>query len=296
MLGGDLCFAAAQPNTPNPPWPARCPLRLGLVVDQSSSMAQRFGDVREAARNVVDSLRDKHSEVSIIGFDADAEVVARAVDVSDDDARHDLKDRIDELEANAGAGGATNWEAALVAARSLDPDVVILVTDGFPTVYGDPVREGEEAVAAAAAAADQLKNDGTRVSAVGVDLATGAEENLRTITGPARGNDYYTTDTTGLLRRLYEIVANSCGVSVAALPRPEPPEFPLARTILGSLAGLALLTFVAFLFRRRRGAATGARGPARGGRAVVADQRIDHGHLTRQLRGDRNPPSTKDQS
>lgn len=297
VLGGQH-FAAAQPNVPNPPWPARCPLRLGLVVDQSSSMAARFGEVREAARHVVDALRDQHSELSIIGFGTGAEVIRSDVDVSDDDARHQLKDQIDELAAHHGDASATNWEAALIAARALHLDVVILVTDGFPNVYGDPVQEGPEAITAAAAAAAELKTDGTRIAAVGIDLVHDGEENLQIITGPGRGNDYYVTDTAGLLRQLYEIVADSCGVPMAALPRPEPPEFPLTRTILGAFAGLTLLVFVAFLLHRRRGSATGP--PARRSHAVVQDQRIDHSHLTRQLFGNRpgkaNPPSTKDRS
>ena len=256
-------------------------------------MAARFDDVREAARNVVDSLRDKRSEVSIIGFGTDAEVVSSAVDVSEDDARHQLKDQIDELVAHEGDGSATNWEAALVAARELDLDVVILVTDGFPNVYGNPAQEGPEAVTAAMTAANQLKSDGTRVAAVGIDLASGGEENLRVITGPGLGNDYYITDTAGLLRQLYGIVANSCGVPIAALPQPEPPDFPLVRTVLGTLGGLALLTFGAFLLHRRRATGTGRRAPERSGRAVAKDQRIDHSHLTKQLRG--NQSGTSDQ-
>lgn len=295
MLGGQH-FVVAQPTAPNPPWPARCPLRLGLVIDQSSSMEARFGDVREAARNVVDSLRDKPSEVSIIGFGTDAEVISSAVDVSDDGARHQLKDQIDALDAHDGDNSATNWEAALAAARELDLDVVILMTDGFPNVYGNPVQEGPEAIAAAVTAADQLKSEGTRVTAVGIDLASGGEDNLQVITGPGRGDDYYVTGTAGLLRQLYGIVASSCGVPLAALPQPEPPDFPLLHTILGTVAGLALLTFVAFLFHRRRAAATGrpAKDRPRSG-SITRDQRIDHSHLTRQLRGSDHPHSTKDQ-
>jgi hypothetical protein len=257
-------------------------------------MAARFDDVREAARNIVDSLRNNRSAVSIIGFDTGADVISAAVDVSDDDARHQLKDQIDALVAHEGYGSATNWEAALTEAGALDLDVVILVTDGFPNVYGNPVQEGPEAINAAATAADRLKSDGTRIAAVGIDLAQGGEENLRVITGTGRGNDYYVTDTTGLLRQLYEIVANSCGVPAGALPRPEPPEFPWVRTVLGALTGLVLVTFLAFLLHRRRGATTGPPASATAsGRAVVKDQRIDHSHLTKQLRSNQSEISDR---
>lgn len=262
-------------------------------------MATRFDDVREAARNVVDSLRDKRSEVSIIGFGTNADVISRDVDVSDDDARHELKDRIDALDALENDDGATNWEAALAKARTLELDVVILVTDGIPNAHGNPVQPDDiGAITAATAVADQLKNDGTRIAAVGIDLDSAGEANLRDITGSARDNDYYVTDTTGLLRQLYGIVASSCGVPIAALPQPEPPEFPWVPTLLGALGGLALLMFAAFLLHRRRGSAANQRTPARSGRGVAADQRVDHSHLTRQLRGNQtessNPHSTKD--
>lgn len=300
MLLGAQYSAAAQPNVPNPPWPASCPLRLGLLVDQSSSMAPRFDDVRDAARNVVDSLRDRQSEVSIIGFGTSANVVSRAVDVSDDDARHELKDQVETLDALDGDSSATNWEAALAKARALELDVVILVTDGIPNVHGNPVRENDKgAVTAAAAVADQLKNDGTRIAAVGIDLDRDGEDNLRVITGARRDNDYYVTDTDGLLRQLYGIVASSCGVPLAALPQPESPDFPWTPTLLGAVGGLVLLIFVAFLLRRRRDDAAGRQSLSRGGHSMVVDLRINHSHLIRQLRDSQteslNRDSSKDQ-
>ncbi|HEU5474856.1 MAG TPA: vWA domain-containing protein [Actinophytocola sp.] len=286
--------ATAQPSVPNPPWPSRCPLRLALVVDQSSSMSARFDDVRDAARNVVDSLRDKRSEVTIVGFGTTAEVIRSAVDVSEDDARHQLKDRIGELTAHGGDDSATNWEAALTVAGNARFDVVILVTDGLPTAYGDPVREGDqEAVDAAVAAADRLKAGGARLVAVGIELRPEGERNLRIITGPTRGEDYYVTDTAGLLRQLYGIVASSCGVPITQLPQPESPEFPWLETILGTLGGLVLIGLAAIALHRKRSGRE--QYPARDRRAPVAGPNIDHSHLVKQLRADdRNRPTTKD--
>lgn len=291
----DPAPAAAQPNVPNPPWPSRCPLRLGLIVDQSSSMNARFSDVREAARNIVDSLRDKPSEVTIIGFGTAAEVIGSAVDVSDEDARHRLKDQIDELTAHDGDDSATNWEAALTAAGEPHLDVVILVTDGLPNVYGNPVRQGPEAVAAAVTAANRLKGGGTRLAAVGIDLQQDGEQNLVSITGSTRGEDYYVTDTAGLLRQLYGIVASSCGVTIAQLPQPEPPEFPWLQVILGTLAGLLLLGLAAIAVHRRRAAPGRRPAPPTSGRSATGHPTIDHSHLARQLRANHpHPPTTKD--
>jgi len=299
LVLGNQSVAAAQQSVPNPPWPSHCPLRLGLVVDQSNSMANKFDEVREAASNVVDALRDKRSDISIIGFGTDAEVVRSDVDASDEDSRHQLKDQIVGLSAHDGDDSATNWEGALLAAKQIRLDVAVLVTDGFPNVYGNPVREGDdEAIAAAVTAANQLKKDGTRLTGVGIDLDETGARNLESITGPNRGEDYFVTDTAGLLRQLYKIVASSCGVPLAALPQPEPPDFPWTEVLLGALGALALIGAVAYGLHRRRGAASSVPGPAGAGGGIAKDGRIDHSDLTRQLRGirpdEQNTDSTKD--
>lgn len=284
---------AAQP-TANPPWPAQCPLELGLLVDQSSSMSARFGDVRTATGNVVDALRDKRSEVTVVGFGSGAEVTMSAVDVSDDGARRGLKEAINDLDPHGGDGGATNWEAALTAVRPLGLDVVVLVTDGVPTALGNPPRNGvdeQEPLVAAATVADQMKNAGTRIVAVGIDLQPGADQNLAAVTGPARGQDYYPSDTAGLLRNLYEIVASACGVPQAALPRPEPPSFPLAKTITGALVALLLLMLLAYALHRKRGGIGPRVAAVRSTRRHVPDPTIDH----QDLRDD-PAPATHDRS
>jgi hypothetical protein len=288
---GQCAVARADEVGANPPWPAACPLRLGLLIDQSSSMDPRFGEVREAASNVVDALRDKRSEVSIIGFDTDAQVIRSAVDVSDDDSRHGLKDQIEDLSTN---DGATNWEAALLAAKGLRLDVAVLVTDGFPNVYGNPAQEGDNAVPAAIAAANQLKRDHTRVTGVGIDLDQVGARNLASVTGPSAGQDYFVTDTSGLLRQLYGIVASSCGVALAALPRPEPPAFPWGNVLLGALGGLVLLALVAYGLHRRRGGASTRPVPAGASGSAARGGRIDHADLTRRVRGIRSDEQNTD--
>lgn len=263
-------------------------------------MANRFDEVREAASNVVDSLRDKPSEVTIIGFGTGAEVLWSDVRVSDDDARHELKGQIGDLGTYGGDSSATNWEAAIVAAGESRLDVVILITDGLPNVHGNPVQQGPEAepaaVAAAALAADRLKSGGTRLVAVGIDLRSDGEKNLEFITGPTRGEDYYPTDTAGLLRQLYGIVASSCGVPLAALPTPEPREFPWLPAILGTLGVLLVLGLAAFTLYRRRALTAGPAAAARSARQTISGSpAIDHSDLARRLRDDRpTPPTTKD--
>ncbi|MGW5723415.1 vWA domain-containing protein [Amycolatopsis sp. NPDC003865] len=276
----------AQEVEANPPWPAHCPLRLGLLIDQSTSMEPRFGKVREAASNVVDALRDKRSEVSIIGFGTDAQVIRSGVDVSDDDSRHQLKDQIEDLSVRDGSNdGATNWEAALLAAKGLDLDVAVLVTDGLPNAYGNPVQQGDQAVPAAIAAAGQLKTGRTRVAGVGIDLDQDGTRNLASVTGPIAGQDYFVTDTAGLLRQLYGIVASSCGVVIAALPQPEPPVFPWTEVLLGLLGALLALAAVAYGLHRRRGGSRTRPVPSGTSGGVTGHGRIDHSDLAERVRG-----------
>ncbi|QQQ78184.1 VWA domain-containing protein [Saccharothrix sp. 6-C] len=276
--------ATAEQAVPNPPWPARCPLAVGLLIDQSGSMSGRFGEVRQATRNVVDALRDKPSKVTIIGFGTVARTVRSDVDVSDDDSRRQLKDDVDLLEVGEGTGSATNWEAALAAAAAHDLDLVVLVTDGVPTAYGDPAQDGPDTpLAAAVATADRLKSAGTRVVAVGIDLATGADGNLAAVTGPQAEQDYFIGEQSSLLRRLYDIMASACGVPFDALAKPEPAVFPWRNALLAALAVVVAIGLLAFLLYRRRRVPVRVDEPVRPTKAD-APSAIDHAHLAQRLR------------
>ncbi len=293
VLAATTLMSPAAADVANPPWPSKCPLKVGLLVDQSDSMASRFSDVREATRNVVDALRDKPSEVSLVGFGTTARVFGTAVPVANDDDRHRLKDEIDQLDTGTDVGGATNWQAALAAVQPLDLDVVVLITDGQPTTYGVPAQDDrEQALPQAAAAADTLKSAGTRVVAVGIELDTSAAANLAAVTGPAVDQDYFASDTRGLLRQLYNIVASSCGVHIDALPRPEPAQFPWTDVLL--YAGAVLLAIALaglFLHLRRRTPRVQPTVP-RQPRKVVAPT-LAHDDLVRELRKDDPPPPAR---
>jgi hypothetical protein len=292
-----LCAPAAAAAQGNPPWPARCPLKLGLLIDQSDSMDSRFGEVREATRNVIDALRDKPSEVTIIGFGTTARTIRSGVDVSDADRRRSLKDDVDELSTGDATGGATNWDAALAAAHPLDLDVVVLISDGLPTAYGDPaVDTPEQPLTVAVATADRLKSSGTRIVAVGIDLQAGADQNLEAITGPTAGQDYFTSDTRGLLRMLYGIVASSCGVPLAALPTPEPGVFPWLEAVLGALAVSAVIALAAIVRHRRRRASAAPPPPQRAASSPAPAAAIDHGGVANRLREKPSPPAPRSMS
>lgn len=243
---------------PEPPWPARCPLKVGLLLDRSGSMGDSFESVRSAASDMVDALREQPSEVMVVAFGTQAKVVLPLSDVSDDDRRHEVKNAIKDLgvyDLNDGNGG-TNWQDALSVARDHELQVVVIMTDGYPTTYGSPAvdveREDPAPLAQAAAVADQLKQQGTRVAPVGIGLGKGGAERLSAISGDIEGDDYFVTDLSALRRQLYDIAAKSCGVPLTALPQPEPAGFPVARVIGGAVVALATLLGAVFLVSRRR--------------------------------------------
>jgi len=284
--------AAAQDVT-NPPWPKRCPLKIGLLVDQSDSMSARFEEVREATSNVIDALRDKPSQVTIVGFGTIARTVRAGVEVSRSDDRHDLKDAIEELDTGDSTGGATNWDAAFSAVEPLALDVVVLITDGMPTAYGNPPLDSpEQPLAVATATANRLKAAGTRVVAVGIDLRSGADSNLKSITGSQADQDYFTGEQSSLLRRLYDIVASACGVPQEALPRPEPGVIPWNEIGLALLVGLPLLALMAFWLHRRRRGAIGDT-PQRAEKQRVTAREVDHSALAEQMRATKRAPPSR---
>ncbi|RLK54191.1 vWA domain-containing protein [Actinokineospora cianjurensis] len=226
---------------PNPPWRASCPLRLVLVVDQSESMWPRFDAVRTASSNVVDALRDKSSTVAVVGFGSNASIAVEPTDVSDQSARASVKERVSALVPYSGYDGGTNWTAGLTAVLPFKADVAILVTDGMP-------NEVETAVVVS----DQLKAAGTRVVAVGIDIDQSAATNLAAVTGPTLGQDYFAGDTSSLLRTLYTVVANSCGVAITDLPQPEGPPSQLPEILTIALPALLLAALIGYLLYRKR--------------------------------------------
>src|SRR6185436_15079033 len=125
------------------------------------------------------------------------------------------------------AGGATNWDSGLfqIAASPTTFDVVLMLTDGNPTVYG-PNAEGPTAntrfreVTNGVFSANALKALGTRVVAVGVGAGvTGAADNLAAITGPVAGSDYVQTNFGALGTLLRTIALSTCLGTVNVIKR-----------------------------------------------------------------------------
>lgn len=249
-------------------------------------------------KSLVDALRDKNSEVTIISFGSAAHTITPLTNVSVEDERHRLKDGIDSLDVLSGDDGATNWDAAFTALGQQRLNLVVIVTDGEPNAYGTPAQGTDNAtdtrpLTAATTATDHLKAGGTRIVAVGIGLLDEtATANLAKITGPEAGSDYYTSQVTDLLHQLYDIAAKACGVPISALPGPEPPSFPLAKVLLWATAGLLMVAAAAYLLhRRRRGPVSAASHSTPTSRP--ADPTIQHDDILREITGDRRAPGTR---
>ena len=190
-----------QSSLANPGLPPQCGLRVALVVDLSGSVGRYITDMRSAASTFVDSLTGTPSSVALFTFADNAPAATGSnlglTPVSTTAGADTVKDRI----ATYTAGFDTNWDRGLyqVAASATPFDVAVVLTDGNPTVYaahegpGDLTRFRE--VENGIFSANAVKAEGTRVVAVGVgDGIAGAPDNLRAISGPAAGSDYYQTD------------------------------------------------------------------------------------------------------
>jgi von Willebrand factor type A domain len=243
---------AAWADIPNPSWPRHCPQRIVLAVDLSESMEPNLDAVKQSARNLIDALRGAPNEVAVVTFGTNAVVSVPATNVSVDDERQRVKKDIDDLSLLRGNDGGTNWDAALTTVRTLRPTVVVLLTDGLPTAHGQPATGGSGSLDFAVRAADALKGDGTRVVGLGLGLLPENVGNLAAVTGPANGDDFYQTDASGLLNKLYDIASKACGIPVPALPSPEPGTFPIMPVIGAGVVAVIAAVGGGILLSRRR--------------------------------------------
>ena len=217
--------------------------------------------IKQSAADLVDALRGAPNQVGVVTFGTTASVAAPAVDVHDDAERSRLKESIDEL--GLAVDGATNWEEALLTAESLDPDVVLFLTDGVPTASGTAstgYTGSSDNLTPAVRVADRMRGtENIRIVGVGMGLQPGSVTNLAQVTGPVAGDDYYETgsDAVGLLDKLYDVASKTCGIPVPALPQPEGGHFPVVPVIAGTIAAALALGLGGYLMSRRRNQTTG---------------------------------------
>lgn len=225
----------------NPGFPEACGVKIAMVFDTSASInSAEMTAFKTAAGNFVGNtaLGGTPSRVSMFRFDTTAQTMNGG-------ASYDLaipgsagsntgylgaQNQITTGLPSAGSsGGYTNWDSALRLVGSSGPfDMVLMLTDGDPTTYGNGTttntdvqfRMVEQAVMSANAVKAQTGPSGarTKVVGVGVGLSTNSYLNLRAISGPTQGDDYFLSSDFGNLQEtLQDIALKNCASTLTVI-------------------------------------------------------------------------------
>ena len=219
----------------NPEFPSRCGVRVTLLYDLSGSIsASEATTMKAASTDFVDALAGTPSSIAIASFATAAPAAGNTdlapTSVADTAGVDAVKSAIAALSGPAGEDRYTSWDAAF---RSVigQSDVVVLFTDGNPTVHGvpavfPPVLTGLDQIDAGVLSANAVKAAGARVLAVGVgDLDQLSTTNLALVSGPVAGRDYAVTtfaDVDTVFHDLAEALCPRPDVPITASPVPEP--------------------------------------------------------------------------
>lgn len=197
----------------NPTLGATCnvSLNIGLVLDLSSSIdntnAER-GAYATAMKNLVNSLVTSANLINIktITFNESAAVRAGLSGTASASLATSIESYLNNY---SNYEAATNWDEALsLAAADSSLDLVLMVTDGAPTMSrsssgADSVRFAH--IEQAVLSANAVKANGAPVWAVGVALPGGSVTNLQAISGTVANTDYFSESWEALNQRMTAI-------------------------------------------------------------------------------------------
>lgn len=201
---------------PNPPFPGRCGLDVVIALDSSTSMGiENFNRARQAASDFMAALSSTPSRAGLVIFSTTAAVLAPLQELTEPNVAA-ITTALNDYRYE---GGFTNWADALLTAQRLGPNLIILCTDGAPFRPGNQPGAERDAFAAA----DRVRQAGTRIIAVGVGTRI-LPANLQRVSGPNLNDDYYLTNFDALDDRLREIALRACGGSITVEKRAEQPD------------------------------------------------------------------------
>jgi hypothetical protein len=178
----------------NPEMPASCAgLNVAVVLDFSASVSDtQAKQVKQVASAYVDALAGTPSAMEVFPFGTTALTASGTHSLTTQENVDALKTYIEDF-ARPEAAQYTNWDAALRAIPASKFQVIVVVTDGMPTVYGTGSTSDGSGVTrfaemeAAIAAANTHKGAGTHLKAFGVGNgieSDAALANLQAIASP----------------------------------------------------------------------------------------------------------------
>ena len=215
---------------------AHCGLNVALLFDLSFSVGGNLRDVQNAGIGYVNALAGTPSSVALYTLGTHAPVnstnnsnfpltpVTTSANVTA------LNNKIRGYTIMNNPPQYTNWDEGLwqIGSANGPPggtrvhyDAVIVISDGDPTVYG-PTGIGQTStgitrfidIENGIFSANALKAESTKVIAVGVGATNSTALNLRAISGPVEGSDYFVTNTGDLEDLLHDLALANCSGTV----------------------------------------------------------------------------------
>ncbi|MFF5624270.1 VWA domain-containing protein [Microbacterium sp. LWH10-1.2] len=231
----------------NPPMVESCGLDVAVVMDLSSSIGAQLPAAKGALDTLINSLGGTPSNVALFNFNTNSPALTAGGTLSNYPTLMPVRTAAEAAVVKAiYAGwqifGSTNWDQALaeVAAASPRYDVVVFITDGNPTIHSD----GEwtdtgtwgnyvttRSLEASTFSANAVKAEGARVVPffVGTAPTVNLQNNLRLISGPTLGSDFFiSADYTAAAQQLAEFANDNCQSSVVLKKRVVNPGFDTA--------------------------------------------------------------------
>lgn len=226
----------------NPEFPEYCGVSIAMVFDTSTSISQsEMNSFKAAAQAFVGNtaLGGTPSSATMFSFSTAASKLnggtpydlSIAGSAAGNTGYLGAINRISNGLPSQG-DGYTNWDGALrLVKQTGNYDMVLFLTDGDPTTYGVTGSDTNTSVQfrmveQAAMSANALKastgpsGGHTKIVGVGVGLTSGSDQNLKAITGPTLGDDYFlAADFNALQAKLQEIAVKNCGGSLTVVKK-----------------------------------------------------------------------------
>lgn len=242
-----------QQSRNNPALPAKCGIgRVLILTDWSSSVGQNPGYPKlvETLDQVADAFAGTRASLAFLPFGYQQIAASTAYYPMSSPTEVAAFKNVYGSMGNQGTQG-TNWDAGLRAATTVDPDLVIMLTDGNPTVWGAGAQGQSSAssnqiadIEAAIFAANALKKSSARIVALGVgdgvsDASHGAL-NLSAVSGPTKFNgsnylqaDYFqTTNYDDAAEAFREMAMASCAGTLTVVKQIVPPNGTIADAVV----------------------------------------------------------------